>query len=154
MPEILEKNIAEKSPEEQLQEFRAEIGLLKDVEMEKKKDWESRGKERPAYDSHFDDIESDYLGGFEQKLYDEYKKGDLSEKRIEELGKAADQHYSPIYSHNMESPVYQSISAFWAYIRNEVIKREAKRKLKEIKAKRELKEKEELEAKKNNASMN
>jgi hypothetical protein len=115
MYETLEKTHA---AEEILREFRQEIQAKIDSEIAKK-------KEGALYNPHLENIRPECLDGFEEKLYRELTSGTLTEQRLSELRKAAWSHYIPLYPD--KAPEWQSLEDFWAYVRNEVIKTEARK---------------------------
>ena len=70
----------EKSP---LEAFREEMHELKETEMRKKGEWESRGRTGEKYDPHFDDIEPELLADKDRVIWHKVKNQTLTR---EELG--------------------------------------------------------------------
>lgn len=64
------------SPEEKLEQFRQEIGLLKAQELEKKEKGEQ-------YNPHFEIIEPSVLNDRDQEIYEKYKGGTLEREEFE-----------------------------------------------------------------------
>ncbi|MFY9462092.1 MAG: hypothetical protein WAP51_02730 [Candidatus Sungiibacteriota bacterium] len=71
----------EKSP---LEAFRQEMRELKEAEMKKKEEWESRGHAGAAYDPHFGDIEPGLLTDKDRVIWHKVKNQTLTREELEQ----------------------------------------------------------------------
>jgi len=129
-----EQAVEQPSQQERLESFQSEIQAIKDGEMAKKAKWEERGRTGEAYDPHFNDINPDYLGDFERSVYEKYKSNDLSEEEFGQLRSETAEKYKEIPA---DDEKYQTLRNFWAYLGNLINIRNARRKIEEIRKRKE-----------------
>ena len=120
-----------KTPEEQLEEFRAEIKAIKDAEMAKKKAWEERGRTGEAYDPHFDQIKPEFLEQPERMAYAAVEADQMTAKELRWLHHDANRAAAERFGKREESPQRQSVNDFWGFLTNRFMGRKAPRRKEE-----------------------
>lgn len=125
----------ETTPLKKLEIFKDEIRRTKEVEMNKKRAWEERGRTGEAYDPHFNGINPDYLGEAEREVYEKYQNDDLSIDAFNALKRLAIGKYDKTHA-NIDEKEYRAVNDFWAYMANRVNAKEGPRQLEELKRKK------------------
>lgn len=127
----------EMTPLKKLEIFKDEISRTKEVEMNKKRAWEERGRTGEAYNPHFDHINPEYLGQAEREVYEKYKNDDLSVNSFNELKKSEMKKYQELSMSDINGQEERkTIVDFWAYMGNLVQAREGRRQVEELKRKK------------------
>ncbi|MDO8676140.1 MAG: hypothetical protein Q7K16_00545 [Candidatus Azambacteria bacterium] len=122
----------ETAPKNKLEIFRDEIAIIKETEMDKKKDWENRGHEGEAYNPHFDTINPEYLGETEREVYEKYKNDNLTVEEFRALKSEAIKEYEKLPAGDKKS----TSGDFWAYVANLVNTKDLRRQLEEMRRKK------------------
>ena len=113
-----------KSPEKKLREFRDKIQKIKDEEMRRKTEWETRGRKGGIYQPEFDTIDSEDLGELELAVWEKYEKGGLTMEDFLKLREEAIKSYDAFYREAVDDPEklkkHPSCSSFWAWLVNKI----------------------------------
>lgn len=124
MPETFEEG------EDPIGEFREEIMRLHDIEVEKKRAWEARGMKDESFDPDLYEVDATYLTNIERFVYMERDR--MPQPEFEEISAIARKKYSIRFQGKYDSPEYQSLKNFWAWIRNYISSRFQNEQLRQI----------------------